>query len=89
VTPSLIKLHWLIAADRVKLVYGYLLDLSSLKRLAADSRRGITSSADTEIILIPQSWMVSLQFVIIFASRATSIEQSAGNSEHNIVAAHI
>jgi len=89
VTPSLIKLHWLIAADRVKLVYGYLLDLSSLKRLAADSRRGITSSADTEIILIPQSWMVSLQFVIIFASRATSIEQSAGNREHNIFAAQI
>jgi hypothetical protein len=71
VSPALVELHWLSAADRVTfkvatLVYRCLHDaapryLSSALHLVADvdTRRRLRSSADTQILLTPRSRLVT------------------------------
>jgi hypothetical protein len=71
VSPALVELHWLSAADRVTfkvatLVYRCLHDaapryLSSALHLVADvdTRRWLRSSADTQILLTPRSHLVT------------------------------
>ena len=72
VTPALMELYWLSAVDRVNfkvttLVYRCLHDLatpylsSSLRRVAdMDSRRRLRSSADTDILLVPRSRLITV-----------------------------
>lgn len=72
VTPALVELHWLSAVDRVNfkvatLVYRCLHDLappylsSTLHRVAeVDCRRRLRSSADTDILLVPRSRLVTV-----------------------------
>jgi len=72
IAPALIELNWVSAVDRVNfkvatLVFRCLHDLappylsSSLHRVSdMDSRRRLKSSADTDILLVPRSWLVTV-----------------------------